>query len=819
MRAHVAGFAFLLAFTGVPALAQGNLNEWAREFPAPSRVIRDVANDGRGGDQLDIAARQRGVLYQLYGGLSKISGTLINDPDGKVLPQGTTLSPAVQSKRRAYWDAIMANQNTWYPRLGGQCGSTPRPLCKRARYMDTSSEIQGSREYAEQLAARYFSPGLRAEYVAAIAPKIDDPQAASASTPATDTSRSSSGLGLMFWALAILAAVIWLWRRGKKDRPQARMAKNNHAALLQFGATVEERAQAIDTAFDKRDTSVKFQVDGQDTGWKRGQLECEIGRSIGTMSPREREALRAVFQLCNAGLHSGEVNVYYQRLGIIYGDGKATVYGNWKTQIANGGQYLTVNQSIERVQNEKSESAINSSITDLNKAIQKNPDHPLLKSLAARLFGTGGDLAPSDPLKPVRLGQSPSNGLILGVDVSDADKVWTFDGEGSLITVAPPGSGKTQCHVIPNLLTWRGPAVVLDIKGEIFEKTSGWRAANVGPIYKFSPLDPDNSHAYNPLTVVSSEPDHIWEDSRFVADMMIVPSSAKDPFWESKARDVLTAAVAHVAYSKPPEQRTMSDVLDILHGVAWDRFIISLTRATDVPTMARSGRSLGEMEAKTRDGVLQSALTSLSAWEGARIARATARSDWQPTDLRSGKNPTVYICINPNEIDSYASLLRVVIAQHIRSLTAKLPERGGLPILFILDELPRLRHMPPVEEALEIGRQYGIKLWMFAQSLGQLENAYDNAEGMVGSCALRMFMNPSLHDETAQKLSDDMGYRESVIDGTRVKCVEPQVLAGADFKDAVIVMASNAAPARVNKHFAYADPELSARMAVQPTRS
>jgi len=29
--------------------------------------------------------------------------------------------------------------------------------------------------------------------------------------------------------------------------------------------------------------------------------------------------------------------------------------------------------------------------------------------------------------------------------------------------------------------------------------------------------------------------------------------------------------------------------------------------------------------------------------------------------------------------------------------------------------------MPPVEEALEIGRQYGIRLWMFAQSLGQLK--------------------------------------------------------------------------------------------------
>lgn len=119
--------------------------------------------------------------------------------------------------------------------------------------------------------------------------------------------------------------------------------------------------------------------------------------------------------------------------------------------------------------------------------------------------------------------------------------------------------------------------------------------------------------------------------------------------------------------------------------------------------------------------------------------------------------------------------------------------------------------MPPVEEALEIGRGYGLKLWMFAQSLGQLKTSYANADGMAGACALRLFMNPSLHDETAQKLSDDMGYRESIIDGTRVKRVEADVLAGPEFVDKVIVMPTGAPPVRLRKHFAYSDPELAGR--------
>ena len=120
--------------------------------------------------------------------------------------------------------------------------------------------------------------------------------------------------------------------------------------------------------------------------------------------------------------------------------------------------------------------------------------------------------------------------------------------------------------------------------------------------------------------------------------------------------------------------------------------------------------------------------------------------------------------------------------------------------------------MPPVEEALEIGRQYGMRLWLFAQSLGQLGEAYPNADGMVGGCAVRMFMNPSLHDETAQKLSDQIGMQESVLDATRQKIVEAPVLAGPDYKDYVIVMASGFKPFRLRKSFAHADPTLQARM-------
>ena len=336
----------------------------------------------------------------------------------------------------------------------------------------------------------------------------------------------------------------------------------------------------------------------------------------------------------------------------------------------------------------------------------------------------------------------------------------------------------------------------------------------MGPVYKFNPLDPEDSHKYNPLTFVRHEPDYIWEDARLLAELMIVPSGASDPFWENEARTVLTAAIAYVCYSNGPEERPMHAVLDILFGgKPWTDMLLGLKMAIDVRVMTKHATSLSTMNEKTLGSVLQTARSSLGAWTGERVSRVTARSDWNPADLRGGANPTIYISVRPNEVEAYLSLLRVFIGQHIRILTGgPVPARDAPPILVMLDELPRLRYMAPVDEALNIGRKYGLRLWMFAQSIGQLQNSYPNADGMLGSCAVRIFMNPSGADGLAERLSEELGYVDSLNDNSRRRMTEAADLAGPAYKDRQLVLARGTKPAVVQKDFAYAIPGLNQRM-------
>lgn len=635
----------------------------------------------------------------------------------------------------------------------------------------------------------------------------------------------SANAVLVLLLLRTVSFALGLLNTGDKARREwIALAERDRAEwLASLGATQEERTAAIHQIFDKKDRTLHVvqwhefteRVDGAQNSIK-SWLGFRISRNLAAIETREREFLRTV-ELLDVSTTGNAEWCSRMRFGLLWGNGKATIDSyQYFVQQSNG---VKDGQTLVAWYASRIGGTVDSTINEILQNVEKlggettkaKPLAPVLQDINARLKGGSAWLSRHELLDTIFAARN-EHALHIGA-LDDADTPLTYSGEGSIVSIAPPRSGKTQCHVFPNLLSWRGPAVVLDVKGEIFAATSKWRQANVGPVYKFSPLDPSKSHRYNPLTFVRQETDYIWEDSRLLADMMIVPSGAADPFWESKARDVLTAAIAYVCYNAGPEHRPMSKVIDILHGGRpWDELVLGLQTTVDVRAMMQQGTALASMPEKTRESVLQSAQASLSAWSGERVSRATQASDWSPLDLRSGRNPTIYICLKPSEVESYTSVLRVFIGQHIRMLCDELPPRGSAPILFLLDEVPRLRHMPPVEEAIEIGSQYGLRLWIFAQSLGQLEKAYPNAAGMVGSCAVRIFMNPTGADGLTEKLSEELGYRDSALDGTRQRLVEAADLAGPNYRDFQIVIGSGSKPAKVRKAFAWQDRQLAERM-------
>ncbi|WP_316199186.1 type IV secretory system conjugative DNA transfer family protein [Bradyrhizobium sp. SZCCHNS2002] len=413
--------------------------------------------------------------------------------------------------------------------------------------------------------------------------------------------------------------------------------------------------------------------------------------------------------------------------------------------------------------------------------------------LESYLFAGSRWLTPADAHIP---DPSPS-ALSLGT-FEGSDQELLYDRRESLVTIAPPGSGKSQAHVIRNLLRLRAPAVVIDIKTEALVATAKWRQQNVGPVIAFAPGKPKISSAYNPLDQVSDDGEWAWDDARKLADFLVVPKPG-DPYFETRARDLLTVAVLDVALHEPSEHRNMHAVLDrlYLNEEQLADWLLGLEQS-GIPQLRRQATALKIMPEKQREGVFDSARSHVEIWQSPALANLITRSEWTAQDIRD-QTATLYLCVELADVKKFASVLRVIIGQTIDVLCRTEPEADAPVVTFFLDELPRLGRMDVIEEALDVGRGFGLRMWMFCQNVGQLKTAYPNAEGMIGNCAARCFMDPD--DETAEELSRYLGHRKGLLDGRQKPLAEPSELKGPAFADKIIVFLRGKSPAKLMRVF------------------
>ena len=620
--------------------------------------------------------------------------------------------------------------------------------------------------------------------------------------------------------LIVLLVVVYFGRKIYKRIVYSRtliVRRSNKEAIEAFGTGDRQtRERAILDAFDSSDHVFKLKGENRN---KPYMMRFVLLRNIRTFKRPDLESLRFAYFAYNRGLLSEE-HFYTYRITAIYQDGKTD-----PSEIEYLGWFAFLNRRKSRGEIERARGAVqgfaasnctkdlhNQTFAAIQSLAMKNPNDEFYADMQRRFLEGSrwlgvGDLKKSAFATP---DQTPTFYQQLGL-IDGTNVALKYAGDGSILTIAPPGSGKTTCNVVPNLLRWPGAAVVLDVKGEIYDLTSKWRST-IGPVIKFSPLDPEHSMCYNPLAFVRRESFYVWEDASNAANMMLVPGMGgeKNKFFEDSARDILTAIIADLAFWNRPEDRPMSKVLSILNRNGWEDFLERLQKNPDVSAMQDLGVSLAKEHPETLSNILSFARSSMNSWKGERISYVTKRSDWHPLDLRNGKHPTIYICINSEDIETYASLLRVFVAQHINVLMSqKIPPNGFEPILFCLDEFPRLGGMKPIEKALETGRGYGLRLWLFAQNFGQIENAYTNAKGLMENCLVRTFMNPTV--ASAELIAEEIG-KEGVAEGADDQStVSPQELSGPNFKNLQIVVGQSSKPAKVRKQPYYADAELKAR--------
>jgi len=407
------------------------------------------------------------------------------------------------------------------------------------------------------------------------------------------------------------------------------------------------------------------------------------------------------------------------------------------------------------------------------------------------------------------------------------------DGPEHVLAFAPTRSGKGIGLVIPTLLSWRDSAVVLDIKGENWERTAGWRIGHAGQrVIRFDPTDPESAR-YNPLAAIRLETPHEIADAQNIATMLVDPQGkgVDRDHWAQTSWSLLVGAILHVCYrerrrggvgtlAQVAEELTSSESGELSETMeGWllfphrgekDGYERSPGATNAHPVVAATAREMQQRTPKEASSVLSSALALLTLYRDPVIARATGGSDFRVEDLADPTQPTtVYLVIPPRDLTRVRPLVRLMVDQIVRGLTLDLPsevlrrddsvltrllrlfnsrsqalpEEGRRRVLLMLDEFASLGKMESLEHSLAHCAGYGVKAYLVVQDLAQLFSAYGRDESIVANCHVRVAFAPN-NVQTAELLSKMTG-TTTVVEKTgvgrgRLKTAHGRALLTAD---------------------------------------
>ena len=378
----------------------------------------------------------------------------------------------------------------------------------------------------------------------------------------------------------------------------------------------------------------------------------------------------------------------------------------------------------------------------------------------AKIAATYGSARWATPREIRAAGLTAPDGVVLGQ--FDRDYL-RHDGPEHVLCFAPTRSGKGVGLVVPTLLTWPGSCIVHDIKGENWRLTSGFRAKH-GRVLLFDPTN-SQSAAYNPLLEVRRGE---WEvrDVQNVADVLVDPEGSLERrnHWEKTSHALLVGAILHVLYAEP--DKTLAGVASFLSDPkrpieATLRAMMTsahLGEAGPHPVIASAARELLNKSENERSGVLSTAMSFLGLYRDPVVAKVTRHCDWRIRDLVEGDRPaTLYLVVPPSDISRTKSLVRLILNQIGRRLTEHLQAEGRRHrLLLMLDEFPALGRLDFFESALAFMAGYGLKSFLIAQSLNQIEKAYGPNNAILDNCHVRVSF--ATNDErTAKRVSDALG--------------------------------------------------------------
>lgn len=309
--------------------------------------------------------------------------------------------------------------------------------------------------------------------------------------------------------------------------------------------------------------------------------------------------------------------------------------------------------------------------------------------------------------------------------------------DGHILIIGGAGSGKTAGAAIPSLMSWKERVFAIDIKGELYEKTK--KARDASKIKVFNPTD-ENACGYDPFWILRHTAD-VPEEARALAlSICPLPADVKDPFWIKSAQNMLTGLIIYFFHM----EMNFSDTMRMIKSQPIQQTIDEIMATGDEQAVAELSQFVG-MDAKTLSGVFAELSNHITVFAtSADLQRALSGKDRciTPEDLERGMD--IFCCIPEHKLEVWKDLMGMLCNQFLKAFE-KRPEGSTTPILFLIDEFPRLGKIETISNGLATLRSKKIHIALFVQSKAQLNAIYgkDVSETITDNCSYKAILRAS----------------------------------------------------------------------------
>ncbi len=366
------------------------------------------------------------------------------------------------------------------------------------------------------------------------------------------------------------------------------------------------------------------------------------------------------------------------------------------------------------------------------------------------------------------------------------------DGPAHALCYAPTRSGKGVGIVIPCLLSWPHSLICLDIKGENWSLTSGFRQSQGQVCLRFDPSDASGASCrFNPFAEVRLDAIQAIPDCQNLATMLVDPNGAGlEDHWAKAGFSMLSGALLHCCIKVRAEQgrdatlydlscmladesQTITEVFESMvkydHKTELEKLFPKAPNISDCGLkahvfVAASAKEMLNKSENEGSGVVSTVLVNLSLYRDPVVAAATSACDFRIADLMNHEKPvSLYLVISPADIDRVRPLVRLLVDMIIRRICAKMEFADGATkasylhrLLIFLDEFTSLGKLQIMEKALAYIAGYGGKVFLIVQDTTQLSNVYGKEHSIMANCHVRISYAPNVL-ETANQLSEMTG--------------------------------------------------------------